>query len=170
MSKTAFYIHFDGEWKAFEGPEELELPCNLTQQDQCEDKSQFRQHRHVCKCRAIEIDREQALSEAAKNSLKILNPEVITTDEVPGEPGKPYEPDNYYQWPGTYLVDKCWAPTGWVLTPPAALEEESHDDLWIEFGNRVNSFYLQDGDTFGIHPILDILKNEFHLTRKQQTK
>lgn len=55
-------------------------------------------------------------------------------------------------------------------SPPAALEEESQKDLWIEFGNRINSFYLHDGDFFGIRPILDILKKEFHLTRKQQTK
>ena len=73
----------------------------------------------------------QAISEAAKNSLKILNPEVVPSFE-----------GQYYEWPGTYEIneycrrcaaagtclseDLCSAVPMIKLTPPAALEEEPH--------------------------------------------
>jgi hypothetical protein len=60
-------------WHLIESLPEEPIKCNLTQQDQCEDSSEFRNHRYVCKCRAKEIDHELALSQAIANAIPIQN-------------------------------------------------------------------------------------------------
>lgn len=64
-------------WFAFEAPIIRCIPCNLTQQDQCQNKTHFRRSRYVCECAAMEYDDEDAFLRAKAEALPVLNPEIL---------------------------------------------------------------------------------------------
>jgi hypothetical protein len=47
-------------------------------------------------------------------------------------------------------------------------EIEDYDD-WAELGNEINKRYKEMDRAFGVHPILDLIRQagKFHITRKQ---
>jgi hypothetical protein len=155
------YIHYQNEWLGFEGPEKPPAFNFLNNESHPVKKYHY------------------DLFEAANNSLKILNPEVIKIGDLQDNGAFIFpvevQKGKYYQWPGTYEkqgyhvsintehVAVSIMKDGWILTPPAALEEESQDDLWDDV-----MFWISDTK----EPIdtIDVLKERFTITRKQQTK
>lgn len=57
-------------------PEKPEC-CSPNYDFSCEDRSEFRELRHVCKCRAVEIDYNAAISALKQNALTVVNEELI---------------------------------------------------------------------------------------------
>lgn len=91
----------NGVWKGFEAPEVPHVQVSANKEA------------------IVMRNYEKAYAAARAAALPILNSEIITTDQVPGEPGKPYSSNNDYDWPGEWMVDKCWDPSGIVLSLPA---------------------------------------------------
>jgi hypothetical protein len=92
MSKTALYIHFtNDEWLGFEGPEEPQVSSD--------DSNFLSDAFNKITKKVISEQHQNAIVEAAKNSLKILNPEVMKGMSYLELKGK------YYQWPGTYEIN-----------------------------------------------------------------
>jgi hypothetical protein len=113
-------------WKAFEAeslPVKPEI-CPLTW-DKCEDKSQFRDLRYVCKCRAKEIDYTNAIASLKEKALPVGNPEAIEAFEY--KKGRLHlhsvdkfhhievKDGEFYEWPGEAekkeILSEGWVPT-----------------------------------------------------------
>lgn len=74
------------------------------------------------------------VQEAKANALPVVNPEVITTDEVPGEPGKPYEVGKLYEWPGTWeKVYRDYFPEAKLIAPQQPQPDKTDNELVAEF-------------------------------------
>jgi hypothetical protein len=79
------------------------------------------------------VDYNKAYAEARAKALPVLNSEILK--------GIGYlelkNNGDDYDWPGHMLVDKCWAPTGYVLSLPSAKDEskmrtaEEIAEIWI---------------------------------------
>jgi hypothetical protein len=55
----------------------FDIDCNLTQQDQCEKKSEFRGARSMCRCAAKEFDFNAACEQSKANAIRIENPLLV---------------------------------------------------------------------------------------------
>jgi hypothetical protein len=165
--KMTLYIHYNqNEWIGFEGPEAPPVEYSL----------------YKATIRLKEYERD--ISEAAKNSLKILNPEVIEeSDWFPYDLYKIIQgiaDSGYIEWPGTYeevrdvkvmSLGPILGMHGWILTPPAALEEESHrlsePDFYKLIGAHPHHAIARTiWDTLEHHDYIIVKR----ITRKQQTK
>lgn len=87
---NVIYLHPSDGFTFLENVPEKPTLCNLTEQDQCEDRSEFRGLRYVCKCRAKEIDYERALAECIEKRIVIGNPDLIHWGNYPVKDGEPY--------------------------------------------------------------------------------
>jgi hypothetical protein len=84
--KMSYIFFSDNKWFLHEG----DLPVKPERLTQGLDRFLY------------ERDYNQSIADIKAKALEIANPEIITTDEVPGTPGEPYKKGEFYQWPGTF--------------------------------------------------------------------
>jgi len=153
-------------WRGFEAPEKPDHACEQLSDHDCPMCAGY----------------NQALSEAAKNSLPVLNQEIVAFADVYSIlpiPGK------YYDWPGTYKIvteyyctepgckipNRCLQqgkPTlcgqesknGYVLTPPAPVKEEPHIKVKGQ-GYHINKWSAPVEE----HPKLTAARSKLHVVQ-----